>query len=1172
VEGAGERRIVSVLISDVVDSTTIAEKLGPERSKFLFDEIVGLMVEAVRELDGTVAQLTGDGVLALFGAPTAHGDDAERAVRAAFGIHEALARYAIDVAEAYGIELAARVAVNTGPVVVPGTDATPDVLYNALGDTVNVAARLQPSAGRGGVAIGPATARELADRFELESLGGLELKGKAEPVPAYRVVGQSQAEKVRESPLVGRGRELSSLVEALDRLEDGLGTIVSITGEPGIGKTRLVSEARVRAGADVRFLVGQASSYSTQAPFWPVRDLLRGWLGIGVADPEGRVRLELKAALAAALNGSADALYPFFASLLGLTLDGSDEERLSGLSRDSVQRQTFEAVATLFESLAREHPLCLVFEDLHWADEATLMLVEDLLGLVDREAAVIVLLFRSERDHGAWHLGELARQRFPHRLVELELRSLEPEESKLLAGGAAGADLPPEVAELLASRSGGNPFFLEEALRDLVERGVLHPVNAHWELTIAANEVTVPLLVQETLQARLDRLQPATREVASNAAVIGPRFGVPLLERLTGEASLEAALSELQRLDLVVEERRRPVREYRFRHGLVQEVAYASLTDARRRQLHQAAGEALEELRADALEEVYEPLARHFSEAGDRDKAVKYLLAAGDAAWALYADQAALAHYRQALALMADDDPSARDLWCKVAVACHLDHDFAGANTAWVEASKRPLPSAATHAPRERLVTAGVPLEEHFIPGYTYAQLGWWVTAHCFSGLLRLGPGLNVVFDTAEELRVSDDGLSYTARLRDDAVWSDGEPVTAGDFVFAWQRIREDDLPTAHLLVDIADAVAVDERTLEIRLRSPRPYFPYLLALPPTFPWPRHACEEHGDNWLDQDIPVSNGAFTLLERNDERISLGPNERWHRRRGNVGELLVWIFPDVEAADAAWDAGELDLRVDVGRAASLRDDAIVDHTATLATLFVGFDPQRPPFDDIRVRRAFAHAVDRAGWAEAIGWLGQPATTGGFVPAAMPGHSHRVGLDHDDALARELLAAAGYPGGRNLPEITLAALFPKMADLIAAQWKRTLGVQVEVIRYEPIDSDPRLLPRPAACWTHGWQADFPDPTGFLAPMLRAGTGPAGAHYRDAAILELLAQVEAATDRDERLRLVQELERVWLTEHVALAPLAYGGSVALRRPWVDGFWSTPLLPGHISDIEIRR
>jgi ABC-type transport system substrate-binding protein/class 3 adenylate cyclase len=1167
VSGAGERRIVSVLVTDLVDSTSIAEVLGPERSKFLLDEVVGLMAEEVRRFDGTVAQLTGDGLLALFGAPTAHGDDAERAVRAALAIHEALARYAVDVAPAYGIELSARVAVNTGPVVVAGLDAPPDVLYNALGDTVNVAARLQPSAGRGGIAIGPVTARELTGRFELDPLGELELKGKAEPVAAFRVVGEARLEAVQESPLVGREPELTALVDVLARLEDGLGTIVSITGEPGIGKSRLVAEARARVGGDVRFLVGNASSYTAQAPFWPVRDLLRGWLGLGIAEPEGRLRLELKAALAAALDGQAETVYPFLATLVGLTLEGTDDERLSGLSRDSVQRQTFEAVTTLFEALAREHPLCLVFEDLHWADESTLGLVEELLELTDREATALLLVYRSEREHGSWRLGERARQLFPHRLVQLELRSLAAEDSKMLAGGAAGADLPGEVSELLAARSGGNPFFLEEALRDLVERGVLRAVNAHWELTVDADELTVPLLVQETLQARLDRLQPATREVASAAAVIGRTFGLPLLERLTRRERLLAALSELQRLDLVVEERRRPAPEYRFRHGLVQEVAYASLTESRRRALHLATGHALEELHADAPEEVYEQLARHFSEAGVPEKAVGYLLEAGDAAWALYADQAALAQYRRALGFMEADDPRARDLLFKIALAHHTNFDFVQANASWEEALARRPSKPARVTSSERLVTS-TDQGTRFLPGHSYHLHEWWFTTQLFSGLLRLERGLNVVPDAAAELSVSDDGLRYRARLRWDAVWSDGERLTAYDFVYAWDEIRRQRLPTAHLLEDVAETAARDDRTLEIRLHEPRGYFPYLLALPPTFAWPRHRREELPDAWLDRAQRVCNGAFALLEYEGTHALLAANDLWHGARGNVGEVLVRFMSPAETNEA-WERGELDLTMHF--LPPLPEPVVVERTPGLSTIYVGFVTDAPPFDDVGMRRAFAYGLDRGRWALDLGSLHEPATSGGFVPPAMPGHSHRIGLDHDPVRARELLAGAGFPDGRRLPEITLASPLVEWAESVAEQWRETLGARVRVVTF-PVHEDPRKATPSPSCWVHGWIADFPDPAGFLAAAVRSPSGHTAALYCDDALLELLAELDRTKDRIDRSRLVQEFERMWISDHVALVPLGYQGQNWIRRPWVNGFWTTPVLPGHISDLAIRR
>jgi ABC-type transport system substrate-binding protein/class 3 adenylate cyclase len=1168
--GAGERRIVSVLVTDLVDSTSIAEMLGPERSKFLFDEVVGLMAEQVRRFDGTVAQLTGDGLLALFGAPTAHGDDAERAVRAALAIHGALARYAVSVAPAYGIELSARVAVNTGPVVVPGLDAPPDVLYNALGDTVNVAARLQPSAGAGGIAIGQMTARELAGRFALEPLGELELKGKAEPVSAFRVLGETEAEIVRESPLVGRQPELTALLDAFARLEDGLGTIVSITGEPGVGKSRLVADGCARTGGEVRFLFGNAFSYTEQTPFSPVRDLLRGWLGLGIGEAEGRLRLELKAALATALGRQAEIVYPFLATLLGLTLEGTDDERLSGLSRDSVQRQTFEAVTTLFEALAREHPLCLVFEDLHWADEPTLELIEELLELADREATALLLLHRTEREHGSWRLCEHARQRFPHRLVELELRPLAVEDSRMLAAGAAGADLPGEVSELLAARSGGNPFFLEEALRDLVERGELRPLNGHWELVVAADELTVPLLVQETLQARLDRLQPATRDVACAAAVIGRTFGLPLLERLTRREQLVAALSELQRLDLVVEQRRRPAPEYRFRHGLVQEVAYASLTESRRHELHLSTGRALEELHAGAPDEVYEQLARHFSEAGVAEKAVPYLLEAGDGAWALYADQAALAHYRRALGFMEAHDPRAGELLFKIALAHHTNFEFEQANTAWAQASerRRSVAQRVTSTERtERLVTS-TDEGTRFLPGQSYHLHEWWFTTQLCSGLLRLVRGLNVVPDAAEELHVSSDGLRYRARLRKDAVWSDGETLTAADFAYAWDEIRRRRLPTAHLLEDVAETATPDDRTLEIRLYEPRSYFPYLLALPPTFAWPRHRRDDLPDAWRDRGQLVWNGAFALVEHDRDHALFVTNDRWHGARGNVGEVLL-RFISPEATTEAWERGELDLTMHF--ASPLPEHVVVERTPGLATFYVGFVTDAPPFDDVSVRRAFASGVDRGRWALDVGSLHEPAAGGGFVPPAMPGHSHRIGLDYDPIRASELLADAGFPGSHGLPEITLASPLVEWGESLADQWREMLGARVRVVTF-PLHEDPRDAAPAAACWVHRWIADFPDPAGFLTAALRSPSGHTAALYRDGDLLELLVELDRARDRTARSRLVEEFERMWISEHVALVPLGYQGQNWLRRPWVDGFWTTPILPAHVTDLVVRR
>src|SRR5919108_4127165 len=301
---AGERRVVSVLVADIQGSTAIAEKLGPERYKLLLDEVTRLMRQEVERLGGTVAQLTGDGMLALFGVPVAHEDDGERAVNAALAIHESLARYDADVGPAYGIELRARVAVNTGPVVVPAGDEPPERLYNALGETVTVAARLERFSTASGVCVGERTARQLGEAFELDSLGKLELKGISGPASAFLVTGVREMGAARPlGPLLGRETELGELEAMLEGLLEGAGAVVSVTGEPGIGKSRLLAEARERYRKRVRFLEGHAVSGVEERPYWSIRELLRDWLELGLSDPEARVRLEPRAALAPTPRG-----------------------------------------------------------------------------------------------------------------------------------------------------------------------------------------------------------------------------------------------------------------------------------------------------------------------------------------------------------------------------------------------------------------------------------------------------------------------------------------------------------------------------------------------------------------------------------------------------------------------------------------------------------------------------------------------------------------------------------------------------------------------------------------------------------------------------------------------------------------------------------------------------
>ena len=513
---------------------------------------------------------------------------------------------------------------------------------------------------------------------------------------------------------------------------------------------------------------------------------------------------------------------------------------------------------------------------------------------------------------------------------------------------------------------------------------------------------------------------------------------------------------------------------------------------------------------------------------------------------------------------MEDDDPRGRELLFKIALAHHLDFDFREADAAWVEACARPIRSLPRGSATERFVVALA--HGDFIPGRAYTLADYWVSAGLFSGLLRLSADLNVVPDIAAEVRVSDDGLRYRATLREDALWSDGEPVKADDFVYAWAEIRRQELTTAHLLEDVAEATAVDERTLEIRLHRPRANLPYLLAMPPTFPWPSHRCERLPDTWHDLSQLVSNGAFTVADVDDDRALLVANECWHGPRGNIGELVLRRL-SIEQAAEIWPRGELDFMFHPpGQLIA----ETLDPGQWLQTDFVGFVTDLPPFDDARVRRAFAHALDRTHWSRRSG-RHEPATSGGLLPPAMPGHSHRIGLDHDPERARVLLAEAGYADSRAFPEIQLVSPIAAWAEWVAEQWRETLDVQVTT---GPLGfpEDPRDVTPRANGWIHGWAADFPDPAGFVDVMLNASTGHTAALYRDGELEELLARATQTTNRDERLALYQELEHRWLWDLVALVPLGYPRQIGVTRPWVDCFRSSPMMLGHISDIVIRR
>jgi ABC-type transport system substrate-binding protein len=656
------------------------------------------------------------------------------------------------------------------------------------------------------------------------------------------------------------------------------------------------------------------------------------------------------------------------------------------------------------------------------------------------------------------------------------------------------------------------------------------------------------------------------------AAVIGRRFGLPLLEKSAAMAELPAALSELQRLDLVLEVRRRPSPEYRFRHGLVQEVAYASLLEPSRRELHRRVGEALEELSQEAPEEVYGLLAHHFAEADDAERAARYLLCAGDQARAAYADREAVAYYKRARKFQAKlgDDAGARTTLFKTALTHHLAFEFEAAEDAYDAAFLCRVEEPPATPPTAHM-TAAMGRPHAVTPGVAYTSDAGTVIEQLFRGLLRVDRDLNVVPEMASNMRVSADGLTYLFMLREGARWSDGEPLTMHDFVYSWDRLREEGGELAFLLEDVESAEALDDWTLEVRLREPRNYFPYVLASHWAYPWPKHVCEKHGPDWRWPPNVVGNGPFMITGLDDEGAQLVANPHWTGPRGNVAtvDLRFYAAGREPKAPTDWMAGLLDLRVADNRDEAFdAPDTVLESAPLLVTQYLGFNAQIPPFDHELVRRAFAHATDVQAIVERTSPTARPALRGGPIPPAMPGHTDGIAPGFNLELARKLLADAGYPGGQGLPEIRVAGPAWWEGSGIEEQWA-ALGARVTVDITSSGHSCSPPEARDAHAWVAGWTADYPDPDGFYRGLFAARNWP---FHLDEEIMGLFTSARASRDRDERLRAFRELERLWAGERAAVLALSYSRSLLLRRPWLHALSANPMSGLHLEEVVIER
>ena len=667
----GERRFATVLFADVARSTAIAEQLDPEDWALIMNGAFGFLNAAVSRYGGTVSRLMGDAVLALFGAPVAHEDDAERAVRAGLEIQEAGMAYAQSVKQRYGVDFDLRVGINTGTAVLAFVGDAVKSEYTALGDAANVAARLQSAAEPGTVLISADTYRLVQALFDFKPRGPIEMKGKLAPVDSYEVTGvravpgKTRGLKGLESRLVGRDREIVLLRDRFAALQSGTGSVVAVIGEAGLGKSRLVAELRnfhdAEGGAKAAWLESRAISYGMSIPYYPWRSLGRQIMGATEMDSAQAVREKLEAFIKRLKLRPLD--IPFYETMLAVD---SEQSRLAlaGKAGDAMVGGVAEAVVNAIRSAIRADggmmPYVMVMDDLHWSDSATLELIAQVATLAAFEPLLLVCVLRPDRKAPSWQLVDRLQGSLGSAFARIDLDPLDASASAELLGNLLRIeDLPDSVRARILERSEGNPFYLEEVLRSLIDTGQVVHDGEHWRATQDIVEAQIPETLAGVLGARIDRLPDATKRVAQTAAVIGRVFQHRVLEFVCLSAPaperiehVEPHIAALSYEQLVREKAREPEREYIFKHALTCEAAYGLLLKSRRRDLHARAGMALEELFADRRDEFAAMLAHHFAEAEDQDRALDYSRRAAENARKLYAAREELEHRERILSIL----------------------------------------------------------------------------------------------------------------------------------------------------------------------------------------------------------------------------------------------------------------------------------------------------------------------------------------------------------------------------------------------------------------------------------------------------------------------------------------------------------------------------------------
>jgi class 3 adenylate cyclase/tetratricopeptide (TPR) repeat protein len=674
----GERRLATVVIADVKGSTYLSEKIGTEAWVEVMNKVLQICTAEILRFGGEVDQFRGDGLVAFFGARSAHEDDPERAVLAAMTMQRAIHKVASDLLEIYGIDFQLRVGVNTGEVIAANIGNKKQHSENtAMGSAIALAARMESSADPGTVLVSENTYRLVETKFKWESLGEIAVNGISEPVVVFRPLAplsqNEQNPRLQEfslaTPLIGRDQEYNAIQRTIIQLRDGVGGIVMVDGGAGLGKSHLINEvirsnkrdeALVSDGGQyITWLKGQCRSYDHSLTHSMWIDIIHDWLGLHEWEIQGRVLSRLRQKCIDLWGDEYNQYYPTLAKFLSLPIEKTFLGWIEQLEGESLRKQFFLVIKNWIKTLAKRGPVVFTFTEAHWADDASLELLKYCLSLSNHEPILWLVVFRPDPTAPTWNLNRYVQTEYPHRVTTVHLSNLSHSESRVLIENLIGTNVLPEgMQNNILERAEGNPYFLTEIVRSLVDRGILVRgfENGEWQVTDAEASLDIPDTLIGLLTARITRLTSIEQHVLQMASVIGTVFWSNLLGALTrDDFHIDATLSALQRNRLIRERGfvSELGTEYVFISALIRDAAYASLLTSKRKQHHISVAEYLEALISQQTIEHYHGLiAYNYRQANIFKKELFHTLLAAENAQLIYANTEAIIHFSRALDLI----------------------------------------------------------------------------------------------------------------------------------------------------------------------------------------------------------------------------------------------------------------------------------------------------------------------------------------------------------------------------------------------------------------------------------------------------------------------------------------------------------------------------------------